>query len=133
MMTPTDSTPQEGGASAPAEVSTHVLVPQTWVQALRDFSRSTRITQSVYLRDVVVYVLETYAENAPVTSLPPASGPFEGALVSVVFRVAPSKLEDLRALSKRTRVRQSEYLREGIWALPTKHGVAPEARLPGPT
>lgn len=43
-------------------------------------------------------------------------------LVSVVFRLPLAKLERVRELSKDTRVRQSEFLREAIADLLVKHG-----------
>jgi predicted DNA-binding protein len=42
-------------------------------------------------------------------------------LTSLVFRIPRAKLEALRELSKRTRVRQSEYLREAIVDLLEKY------------
>ena len=42
-------------------------------------------------------------------------------LVSLVFRIPKSCLETLRGLSSRTRVRQSEYLREAIEDLLSKY------------
>lgn len=42
-------------------------------------------------------------------------------LLSLVFRLDRSKLEALRDLSKATRIRQSEYLREAISDLLTKY------------
>jgi len=43
-------------------------------------------------------------------------------LVSLVFRIPKLSLEMLKGLSARTRVRQSEYLREAIEDLLTKYG-----------
>ena len=43
-------------------------------------------------------------------------------LVSLVFRIPKSALEMLKGLSTRTRVRQSEYLREAIEDLLSKYG-----------
>jgi hypothetical protein len=43
-------------------------------------------------------------------------------LVSLVFRISRSYLDALRGLSARTRVRQSEYLREAIEDLLAKYG-----------
>ncbi len=42
-------------------------------------------------------------------------------LASVVFRLNRSKLERLKELSRRTRIRQSEYLREAIRDLLSKY------------
>lgn len=122
-----DGTPAPVGGSARAETSTHVLVPGQWVEALRELARTTRVYQSVYLREVVAYLLERYREDAPPVEATPVPPMPEGeTLVSVVFRITYTEMDDLRAISRRTRVRQSEYLREGIWAVLTKYKVAPE-------
>ncbi len=42
-------------------------------------------------------------------------------LVSLVFRIPKTSLEQLKYLSAKTRVRQSEYLREAIEDLLTKY------------
>lgn len=42
-------------------------------------------------------------------------------LESLVFRIPRKALEQLKELSKRTRVRRSEYLREGIEDLLAKY------------
>lgn len=110
------------------DVSTHVLVPSSWVQALRNLARATRVFQSDYLREVVAYLLTTHGGEAPASpSLVAPAAPQGEQLVSVVFRLDLVDLESLRAISKRTRIRRSEYLREGLWALLTKHGAAPVA------
>ena len=44
-------------------------------------------------------------------------------LVSLVFRIPRSALQTLKGLSARTRVRQSEYLREAIEDLLAKYGL----------
>ncbi|MFN0062581.1 MAG: ribbon-helix-helix domain-containing protein [Myxococcaceae bacterium] len=44
-------------------------------------------------------------------------------LTSVVFRLTRAKLDALKALSRATRVRQSEYLREAIADLLAKYQV----------
>lgn len=46
-------------------------------------------------------------------------------LVSLVFRIHREKLDEVKALSKETRVRQSEFLREAVADLLLKH----EAKL----
>ena len=43
-------------------------------------------------------------------------------LTSVVFRLSREKLEALKGLSRTTRIRQSEYLREAITDLLSKYG-----------
>jgi predicted DNA-binding protein len=42
-------------------------------------------------------------------------------LISLVFRIPRPKLQAIKALSTRTRVRQSEYLREAIEDLLAKY------------
>jgi hypothetical protein len=46
-------------------------------------------------------------------------------LTSVVFRLTRERLEALKALSRATRIRQSEYLREAISDVLTKHRAPP--------
>lgn len=43
-------------------------------------------------------------------------------LVSLVFRIPKYSLESLKELSHKTRIRQSEYLREAIEDLLNKYG-----------
>jgi hypothetical protein len=45
-------------------------------------------------------------------------------LLSLVFRLERSKLDALKDLSRSTRIRQSEYLREAIADLLGKYGTA---------
>ena len=45
----------------------------------------------------------------------------EPRLLSVVFRLSREKLDTLKELSKTTRIRQSEYLREAISDLLEKY------------
>ncbi|MGI5862116.1 MAG: ribbon-helix-helix domain-containing protein [Myxococcales bacterium] len=48
------------------EVATHVLVPVSVAEKLRDLSRKTRVTQSEYLREAVQDLLLKYgAANQP--------------------------------------------------------------------
>jgi len=44
-------------------------------------------------------------------------------LTSVVFRLTRDRLEALKTLSRGTRIRQSEYLREAIADVLAKHGA----------
>ena len=44
-------------------------------------------------------------------------------LTSVVFRLTRDRLEALKTLSRATRIRQSEYLREAIADVLAKHGA----------
>lgn len=47
-------------------------------------------------------------------------------LISVVFRLGKDRLALLKALSRRTRIRQSEYLREAIDDLLKKYAPPPQ-------
>lgn len=51
-------------------------------------------------------------------------------LTSVVFRLPEPLLEQLRALSERTRIRQSEYIREGISDLLAHYGSGAKNEMP---
>ena len=44
-------------------------------------------------------------------------------LTSVVFRLTRDRLEALKTLSRASRIRQSEYLREAIADVLSKHGA----------
>jgi hypothetical protein len=57
--------------------------------------------------------------------------PTQSRLTSVVFRLTKDRLEALKALSRTSRIRQSEYLREAIADLLTKYAVP--AELPSPS
>jgi predicted DNA-binding protein len=46
-------------------------------------------------------------------------------LTSVVFRLTRERLEALKTLSRATRIRQSEYLREAIADVLAKHNAPP--------
>jgi predicted DNA-binding protein len=52
--------------------------------------------------------------------------PTQSRLTSVVFRLTKERLEALKALSRTSRIRQSEYLREAIGDLLTKYAVPAE-------
>jgi hypothetical protein len=45
-------------------VSTHVLVPETQAEKLRELSRKTRVAQSEYLREAVEDLLGKYHKTA---------------------------------------------------------------------
>ncbi|MBK7858696.1 MAG: ribbon-helix-helix domain-containing protein [Archangiaceae bacterium] len=49
------------GSSGKEVVSTHVLVSEEQVEALRELSRKTRVAQSEYLREAVEDLLNKYA------------------------------------------------------------------------
>lgn len=42
------------------EVATHVLVPMTVAERLRELAKTTRVTQSEYLREAVEDLLKKY-------------------------------------------------------------------------
>jgi predicted DNA-binding protein len=56
--------------------------------------------------------------------------PTQSRLTSVVFRLTKERLEALKALSRTSRIRQSEYLREAIGDLLTKYAVPAELVAP---
>ena len=56
--------------------------------------------------------------------------PTQSRLTSVVFRLTKDRLEALKALSRTSRIRQSEYLREAIGDLLTKYAVPAERAPP---
>ncbi len=47
------------------EITTHVLIPVTIAERLRELSKSTRVTQSEYLREAVADLLVKYAQPSP--------------------------------------------------------------------
>jgi hypothetical protein len=47
------------------EVATHVLIPVTIAERLRELSKNTRVTQSEYLREAVADLLVKYARPLP--------------------------------------------------------------------
>ena len=56
------SAPMEADAGSKNEVvSTHVLVSEDQVEALRELSRRTRVAQSEYLREAVEDLLTKYS------------------------------------------------------------------------
>jgi len=46
------------------EVATHVLVPMSIAERLKDLAKKTRVTQSEYLREAVSDLLKKYEEEA---------------------------------------------------------------------
>ncbi|HMK72888.1 MAG TPA: ribbon-helix-helix domain-containing protein [Myxococcaceae bacterium] len=56
--------------------------------------------------------------------------PTQSRLTSVVFRLTKDRLEALKTLSRGTRIRQSEYLREAISDLLLKYAVPIEVPAP---
>jgi hypothetical protein len=63
MTTVPSSAPMEASSTKSAEVvSTHVLVGEDQVEALRELSRRTRVAQSEYLREAVDDLLRKYSQ-----------------------------------------------------------------------
>jgi hypothetical protein len=57
---PAESTSVENAPQPGEVVSTHVLVREDQVEALRELSRRTRVAQSEYLREAVDDLLQKY-------------------------------------------------------------------------
>lgn len=55
--------------------------------------------------------------------------PANPRLASLVFRMSRRRLDALRELSRTTRIRQSEYLREALSDLLGKHAAGPAINL----
>jgi hypothetical protein len=64
---------------------------------------------------------ETSAANQP-------AQPNPSRLEPMLVRLPPTLATELRNLARRTRVRQSDYLREAVADLLTKYGHRPDAR-----
>ncbi len=56
----------------------------------------------------------------------PMDPPAPHRLTSMLIRLPPQLADQLRELSKKTRVRQSEYLREAVRDLLAKYAASPE-------
>ena len=52
--------------------------------------------------------------------------PSSQRLTSMLIRLPPQLADDLRDLSRKTRIRQSEYLREAVRDLLMKYAQSPE-------
>jgi predicted DNA-binding protein len=99
--------------------STHVLVPRVLVGRLRLLSRETRVPQNAYLEEAVDDMLAHFEkESSRSFQVPP---PVNGQLESVVFRLEKRAMAQLKALVLRSRVPQSQYLREAVHALLVKY------------
>lgn len=108
--------------------ATHVLVERYISDGLRHLSHVTRVTQAQYLREAVRDLLKKHAHRiVPVVDYHREA---DDELVSVVFRVHSEDMAELIDLADRTRVRQSEYLREAIVDLLRKHGCPVSKSLP---
>lgn len=95
------------------QVATHVLVTDETRRELRALSSRTRRQQSVLLRDAVKELLEKYETPRPVDLISQRET-WRDADRSVVFRLKQSQLVAVQDLARRTRIRQSELLREAI-------------------
>lgn len=56
------------------------------------------------------------------TAPPPPAAPNSSRLEPMLIRLPPGLAAELRSLAKRTRVRQSDYLREAVADLLAKYG-----------
>lgn len=98
---------------------THVMVPPSLRDRLKELSRATRVAQSHYHREAARLALSAY--GGEVRQPFPPRGATTG-FVSIVFRLGdPDLHEGLRALSERTRVGVGEYMRLGLEAVITAH------------
>lgn len=88
--------------------STHFMVPEAMAKKLRLLSRLTRIHQSEYVREALWDGLAKYGESSAALE---GMEPVKGRLLSIVPRVPPESLKQLKALAHRTRVRESEWWR----------------------
>lgn len=113
--------------------ATHVMASPQDCERLRTLSRLTRITQAEYLREVARHVVAVYGDHlipsGALVSFCRDAVKFRqdgGPLESIVFRLPPEDIEALNALSERTRVRRSEYLRVGLSAVLEKYSAVLE-------
>ena len=98
----------EATASTRKTKSTHFMVPESMSDKLRLLSRLTRIRQSVYVCEALRDGLARYdVSGGGLDGMVPVTG----RLISVVPRVPPDDLKQLKALAHRTRVRESEWWR----------------------
>lgn len=88
--------------------STHFMVPKAMSEKLRLLSRLTRIHQSEYVREALRDGLAKYGNSDAALD---GVEPVKGRLLSIVPRVPPESLKQLKALAHRTRVRESEWWR----------------------
>lgn len=95
------------------QVATHVMVTVEMRSALRSLSSNVRCHQSVLLRDAVGDLLKKYESPRPSAMVAARDG-WRDADRSIVFRLKPAMLSAVQLLARRTRIRQSELLREAI-------------------
>lgn len=121
--------PNTPADTAPTRKSTHVMLSATMLEGLDALVQRTRVRQSRLMREAVDDLLARYVNGVRLSPLPRLP-PLESTR-SLVFRLDVSALESLRALAKRTRIAQSELVREAVADLLAKHAPHPEA--PGGT
>lgn len=103
-----EATTQETAEKSAETVSTHFMVPEAMSEKLRLLSRLTRIRQADYIREALRDGLAKYdAAGAALDGMEPV----KGRLLSIVPRVPPESLKQLKGLARRTRVRESEWWR----------------------
>jgi predicted DNA-binding protein len=102
--------------------STQILVPRELVVRLRSLSHQTRVTQADYLREAIEDLLKKHAGRTEPVRGEGGDG-YAGVLDPVVFRIETDARRRLRELAGVTRVRVSEYVREGIADLLAKHAA----------
>jgi Arc/MetJ-type ribon-helix-helix transcriptional regulator len=66
--------------------------------------------------------------NTSLAVSPPTDGQTPGRLEPMLIRLPPALAAELRNLARRTRVRQSDYLREAVADLLAKYGQLPDER-----
>jgi hypothetical protein len=66
--------------------------------------------------------------NTTVAVTSPAENPNANRLEPMLIRLPPAFAAELRSLARRTRVRQSDYLREAVADLLAKYGHLPHER-----
>lgn len=95
------------------QVATHVLVTDETRRELRALSSRTCRHQSDLLRHAVDDLLVKHDSPRPV-DLVTRRETWRDADRSIVFRLWPAQLTAVQVLARRTRIRQSELLREAI-------------------
>jgi hypothetical protein len=68
------------------------------------------------------------ADIADVPPLPPGPAGVQSRLEPMLVRLPPALAAELRVLARKTRVRQSDYLREAVADLLAKYGHLPAGR-----
>ena len=100
----------------------HVLVPGSYVAKLRQLAHNTRIHQSEYLRE---FINDLLAKHQNTIAAGPGPVLPDEPSANLVFRISPTMKTQLDALTEKTRIRQSEWLREAL-----HYGLAKYGHLP---